>query len=136
MVVIVNDMFYGLNEQMRDSVAKPEIDDILKGLKSTIIESYMLIKNSDEGSITVTLEKLPLRLSETYLYEVQSFTLGNYYYLNLTVDKLTSTYTVTESIGLANDEVDMLIYLKSIESAHYLTTSKTSTGTTIRLDDR
>ncbi|MFW9994011.1 MAG: hypothetical protein ACFFD4_18350 [Candidatus Odinarchaeota archaeon] len=142
MVVVVNDIFSGLTDQMRDSASKPEIEDIITGLKTTVIDSYLLIKNGEEGSITVALDKLPTRLSGQYPYEITSFAKDiddngtlDVYYLNLTVDKITKRETITVSTGLTVEEVDLSINLRSIVTTHYLTTAKTSTGIAIKLDD-
>lgn len=142
MVVVVNEIFSELTDQVRESASKPEIEDVLRGLKTSISDSYMFIKNGEEGMITVTLDKLPVFLSGQYKYEIRSFAkdinsdgTADVYYLNMTVDKITSKETVTVATGLTVDEVNLSINLKSDITSHSLTTAKTSAGITIVLDD-
>ncbi|MHA1167365.1 MAG: hypothetical protein ACTSP4_04605 [Candidatus Hodarchaeales archaeon] len=137
MVVVVNNIFSGLTDEMRDSVTAPTVEDTLKSIKKVIYSSYMMIKNGMEGDrVSVTITELPVMLANQYLYSISSHALGEQFYLELVVDKRTSLFTVSEALGLSSDAgVSISVSLSSAATTHYLTATKTSSGVEINVFD-
>ena len=137
MVVVVNNIFSGLTDEMRDSVTAPTVEDTLKSIKKVIFDSYMMVNNGMEGDyVSVSIPELPVMLANQYLYSISSYTLGEQFYLELVVDKRTSLFTVTEALGLSSDAgVSLSVSLSSASTTHYLTAIKTSSGVEINVFD-